>query len=368
MTVVHEGVRRVDDDVARGQDAREHVEVLAAARRGAGAQRRVKGADLHEDVATHGHAHACAHAGRRDREQRSTVTLLAQDLEALGDIADAPDARGHVLGEAAARLEPALGRVALLQGQRNARRGGHVRRGRERVDHGGEPVRVDDRVVVRKDDDLAASSEHAAVAGAGQARTGRRDDAQARIVDARELLSGQAGVRRVIDDNERETLVILREDGAHGFLKHVAGADRAHDNGRVHLGTGALFPAARRGRLDLEHARIGLRMVRALDLDERRVAAVIAHEHERSRIRRVARNQLGDARSTVNVPDGGGQLIGHGGLLGAHFLPFFEEALAFDFLELDVSSVSFDGLDSATSEDVSSAVSSSASGSMTSAD
>ena len=60
---------------------------------------------------------------------------------------------------------------------------------------------------------------------------------------------------------------------------------------------------ARGGRFDLEHTRIGLRMVRALDLDERRVAAVIAHEHERSRIRRVSRNQLGDARGAINVPD-----------------------------------------------------------------
>ena len=229
-------------------------------------------------------------------------------------------------------------------------------------------MRVDDRVVVREYDDLAASSEHAAVAGTRQARTGRRDDAQARIVDARELLPGQAGVRRVIDNNKRETLVILREDRAHGILEHVARADRAHDDGRVHVGASALFPAARRSRFDLEHARIGLRMVRALDLDERRITAVVAHEHERSRIRRVARNQLGDARGAVNVPDGCGLVVGHGGFLDAHFLPFFEEVLAFDFLEPDVSSVSFDGLDSTTSAEVSSAASSSASGSMTSAD
>ena len=351
MTVVHEGVGRVDNDVTRGQDPREHVEVLAAARRGAGAQRRIEGPDLHEDVATHGHAHACTHAGRRDREQRAAVTLLAQDLQALGDIADAPHARGHVLGEAAARLEPPLGRVTLLEGQRDARRRGNVRRGRERVDHGGQPVRVDNRVVVREDNDLAASSQHAAVAGARQARTRRRDDAQARIVDARELLAGQTRVRSVIHDNAREPLVILSQDGAHRFFEHVARADRAHDDSRVHVGASALFPTARRGRFDLEHARISLRMVRALDLDERRVTAVIAHEHERSWIRRVARNQLGDARSAVNVPDRGGLFVGHGGLLGAHFLPFFEEALASpsDFLEAAVSSVSVVGVDSAAS-------------------
>lgn len=203
-------------------------------------------------------------------------------------------------------------------------------------------MRVDDRVVVREDNDFAASSQYAAVAGARQAGTRRRDDAQARIVDARELLARQARVRRVIHHDERETLVILREDGAHRVFEHVARADRAHDNGRVHVGASALFPAARRGRFDLEHTRIGLRMVRALDVDERRVTAVVAHEHERSRIRWVARNQLGDARSAVNVPDGGGLVVGCGGLLGTHFLPF--------------------------SEEVSSAASSSASGSMTSAD
>ena len=228
-------------------------------------------------------------------------------------------------------------------------------------------MRVDDRVVIREDDDLTACREHAAVAGARQAGTRRRDDAQARIVDARELLAGQARVRRVIHHDERETLVILRQDGAHRVLEHVARADRAHDDGRIHVGTGTLLPAARGGRFDLEHARIGLRMVRALDLDERRITSVVAHEHERSRIRRVARNQLGDARGAVNMPDGGGQPIGRRGLLGAHFLPFFEGALAFDFLESDVSSVSFDGLDCMASEEVSSTASSSASGTMTSA-
>ena len=210
-------------------------------------------------------------------------------------------------------------------------------------------MRVDDRVVVREDDDLAASSQHAAVAGARQAGTGGGDDAQARIVDTRELLPSQARVRSVIHHDERETLVILGQDGAHGILEHVARADRAHDDGRVHVGTSALFPAARRGRFDLEHTRIDLRMVRTLDLDERRVTAIVAHEHERSRIRRVARNQLGDARSAVNVPDRGGLVVGCGGLLGAHFLPFFEEALASDFLESDVSSVSLVGVDSAAS-------------------
>ena len=196
-------------------------------------------------------------------------------------------------------------------------------------------MRVDDRVIVREDNDLAASSQHAAVAGARQTRTGRRDDAQARIVDTRELLPSQARVRSVIHHDERETLVILSQDGAHRVFEHVARADRAHDDGRVHVGASALFPTARRGRFDLEHARIGLRMVSTLDLDERRITAVIAHEHERSRIRRVSRNQLGDTRSAVNVPDRGGLVIGCVGLLGAHFLPFFEEALASpsDFLE-----------------------------------
>ena len=194
-------------------------------------------------------------------------------------------------------------------------------------------MRVNDRVVVREDNDLAASSQHAAVAGARQARTGRRDDAQARIVDARKLLPGQTRVGRVIHHDERETLVILSQDGAHGILEHVARADRAHDDGRVHISASALFPAARGGRFDLEHARIGLRMVRALDLDERRVTAIVAYEHERSRIRGVTRNQLGDARGAVNVPDGGGLVVGHGGFLGAHFLPFFEEVLASAFLE-----------------------------------
>ena len=194
-------------------------------------------------------------------------------------------------------------------------------------------MRVDDRVVVREDDDLTARREHAAVAGARQAGTRSGDNAQARVLNARELLAGQARLRRVIDHDERETLVILGQDGAHGVLEHVARTDRAHDDGRVHVGTGALLPAASGGRFNLEHARIRLRMVRALDLDERRITAVVAHEHERSRIRRVARNQLGDARSAVNVPDRGGQLIGRGGLLGAHFLPFFEEALASAFLE-----------------------------------
>ena len=210
-------------------------------------------------------------------------------------------------------------------------------------------MRVDDRVVVREDDDLATSSEHAAVTGTRQPRTRRRHDGQSRVLDARELLAGQARLRRVIDDDERETLMILREDGAHSVLEHVAGADRAHDDSRVYVGASALFPAARRGRLDLEHTRIGLRVVRSVNLDERGVATVIAHEHERSRIRRVARNQLGDARRAVNVPDGGRLCVDHGGLLGAHFLPFFEEVapLLPDFLDSAVSSVSFVGVDSA---------------------
>ena len=194
-------------------------------------------------------------------------------------------------------------------------------------------MRVDDRVVVREDDDLAAGGEHAAVAGAGQAGAGGGNNAQASVLNARELLARQARVGRVIHHDERETLVILSQDGAHSILEHVARADRAHDNGRVHVGASALFPAARRGRFDLEHTRIGLRMVRALDLDERRVTAVVAHEHERSRIRGVTRNQLGDARGAVNVPDRGGLVVGHGGFLGAHFLPFFEEVLASAFLE-----------------------------------
>ena len=194
-------------------------------------------------------------------------------------------------------------------------------------------MRVDNRVIVRKDDDLTARREHAAVAGARQARTRRGDNAQASVLNACELLAGQARLRRVIHHDERETLVILGQDGAHGVLEHVARADRAHDDGRVHVGTGALLPAASGGRFNLEHARIRLRMVRALDLDERRITAVVAHEHERSRIRRVARNQLGDARGAVNVPDGGGLVVGHGGFLGAHFLPFFEEALDSAFLE-----------------------------------
>ena len=209
-------------------------------------------------------------------------------------------------------------------------------------------MRVDDRVVVREDDDLAASREHAAVAGARQARTRRRHDGQARVLDARELLAGQARLRRIIDNNQRETLMILREDGAHRVLEHVAGADRAHDDSRVHVSARALFPAASGSRFDLEDTRISLRMVRAVNLHERRVTAVIAHEHERSRIRRVARNQLGDARGAVNVPDGGRLCVGHGGLLGAHFVPFFEEVapLLPDFLDSAVSSVSFVGVDS----------------------
>ena len=245
MTVMHQGVGRVDNDVARGQDAREHVQVLAATRGRACAQGRIKRSNLHEDVTAHRHAYAGAHARGRDGEQGPAVTLFTQGIKALRDVTRTPDARRHVLGESASRLEPPLGRVSLLKGQHDASRRRYVRGRGEGVDHGRQPVRVDDRVVVRKDDDLATSRQNAAVTGPGQAGTRRGDDTQPRVVDPRKLLTGKARVRRVVDDDERETLMVLIQDGAHSFLKHVGGTDRAHDDGRVNVSASPLFPASR---------------------------------------------------------------------------------------------------------------------------
>ena len=335
--MVHEGVRRVDDDVACGQDAREHVEVLAASRRGASAERGVEGADLHEDVATHGHADAGPHASRRDREERAAFAFLAQDLQALGHVARAPHAGLHVLGEATARFEPTLRLVAFLQRQGDAGGGSYVRRSREGIDHRGQPVRVDDRVVVGEDDDLATGGQHAAVAGARQAGTRGRHDGHARVVDTRELLACLAGLGGVIHDDQREAMMLLGQNRAHRSLEHVAGADRAHDDRGVDLRAGTFFPSARGRSFDCGDARRVLGVSRPLNLDEVGVTPIVAHENERAGVLRVTRNQLGDAGGAVNVPDGRCLIVDHQGLLGTHFLSFESvESFFWDALLSDV--------------------------------
>ena len=62
-------------------------------------------------------------------------------------------------------------------------------------------------------------------------------------------------------------------------------------------------------------------MVRTIDLNETGIASVIAHQHQRARRRRIARDQLGNAGASINVPDGRGHRVGRARLLDAHRCP-----------------------------------------------
>lgn len=78
-------------------------------------------------------------------------------------------------------------------------------------------------------------------------------------------------------------------------------------------------------------------MSHPLDLDEIRVAPIVAHENERAGVLRITRNQLGDAGGAVNVPDGRCLIVDHQGLLGTHFLSFESvESFFWDALLSDV--------------------------------
>ena len=114
-------------------------------------------------------------------------------------------------------------------------------------------------------------------------------------------------------------MVLLRQDGAHSVLEHVARADGAHDDGGVDLRAGAFLPAARASRFDAGDTRIEFWVRRTVDLDEVGVASVVAHQDERARRLRVARDELGDAGGAVNVPDRRCLVVDLEGLLGAHF-------------------------------------------------
>ena len=322
VAVVHQRIRSMDDDVTRGQDARKHIEVLASARQCARSEGGIEGADLHQNVAAYGHAHPCPHAGGRHGVQRSPLAPLPQRLEAAGEVCRRPHERGEVFREASSGFEPALGRVALLERQDDARRRSHVRGGREGVDHGRQPVGVNDGVVVGEDNDLASSRENAAVACPRQARTRRRDDTQPGVLDACELRTRQPRVGSVIDDDEGEALVVLGKNGSHGFLEHVRGPDGAHDDGGVNVGASALLPSSGGRGWNSGDARILLRVIGALDLHETGVASMIAHEDERTRSRRVAGDELADSGTAVNVPDGGRQVIVGELVLDAHCCSF----------------------------------------------